>query len=372
MTAPSPLDEHPIHQAPLSMSRVTSSDKNFYDRCYLNAHDPSGEHFLVAGLGIYPNLRVRDGFVSLRRGDAQHTLRASEAVDQRELAQVAGPIRLEVVEPLQQLRLVCDDERMRADLTWRGSFPATMETRHTLLGGGVRPLLDAQRFCQVGTWEGVIEVDGQTIEVDPSTWAGARDRSWGIRPSGDDDPAGRNADEPGEGFWWLYSPLRFDDFMVVVIVQEQPDGYRSLNDAIRVWPDGRVEQLGWPRFDFDYRSGTRHPERCRIHLTAGDGSALEVEVETLTLMALHVGCGYPGDPDWKHGQWKGRSWVDFAQYDYAIKEIQDRVPWGGVDHVARAVCRSSDGIAEGRGLLEHMSFGRHDPTGFKDWMDMAP
>ena len=57
-------------------------------------------------------------------------------------------------------------------------------------------------------------------------------------------------------------PLRFDDFGSIVIVQENPDGFRTLNDAKRVWPDGRVEQLGWPRVDISYRSGTRHPEHA--------------------------------------------------------------------------------------------------------------
>ena len=52
-------------------------------------------------------------------------------------------------------------------------------------------------------------------------------------------------------------PLRFDDFAIIVIVQEKPDGYRTLNDAKRVWPDGRVEQLGWPDVDIDVPLG--HP-----------------------------------------------------------------------------------------------------------------
>ena len=40
-----------------------------------------------------------------------------------------------------------------------------------------------------------------------------------------------------------------------------------MNDARRVWPDGRVEQLGWPRAEISYRAGTRHPESARLHLT---------------------------------------------------------------------------------------------------------
>lgn len=364
---PSPLDELPIHQAPLSMARVATSDRNFYDRCYLNAHDRTGEVFLVGGVGVYPNLGVRDGYVSVRVGDLQHTLRASDALDDRTAEQAVGPFRVEVVDPLERIRFSCQSDQISVDLSWTGSFPAVLEQPHLMMGA-TRPTLDAQRFAQVGTWEGEIRLPDRTLTVAPDVWVGTRDRSWGIRPVGDPDPAGRAADEPSSGFWWLYVPVRFDDFMLVVIVQEEPDGFRSLNDAARVWRDGRVEQLGWPRVELDYRSGSRHPEGARLHLTDGDGKPLLVEVETLAFQALHVGSGYGGDPEWAHGQWKGRGWTSYSTYDYATPDIADRVPWGVSDHVARATC---DGQV-GYGLFEHASVGRHDPTGFVDWMSVAP
>ena len=42
--------------------------------------------------------------------------------------------------------------------------------------------------------------------------------------------------------------------------------------------------------------------------------------------------------------------------------------FGVIDHVGRAMC---DG-AEGWGLFEHGAIGRHDPSGFKDYFDLAP
>jgi hypothetical protein len=364
---PSPLDELPIHQAPLSMSRVATSDRNFYDRCYLNAHDRSGEVFLVSGLGVYPNLGVRDGYLTVKVGDLQHTLRVSDALDERVAEQAVGPLRVEVLEPLHRLRLVCESDEITADLTWHGSFPPVLEQPHLMLTGN-RPTLDAQRFAQTGAWEGSLRVADRFWDVEPTLWVGTRDRSWGIRPIGEPDPGGRAAEEPMGGFWWVYAPLRFEEFQLVVLLQENPDGYRTLNDAVRIWPDGRVEQLGWPRIEFDYRSGTRHPERARLHLTTQSGEPLLVEVETLGFVALHVGCGYGGDPDWAHGQWKGRAWSSYSTYDYASGDIAGRVPWGVSDHVARAVC----GDLVGYGLFEHASMGRHDPTGFADWMSVAP
>ena len=39
----------------------------------------------------------------------------------------------------------------------------------------------------------------------------------------------------------------FDDYAIMLIAQEDGSGHRTLNDAVRMHPDGRIEQLGWPR-----------------------------------------------------------------------------------------------------------------------------
>jgi hypothetical protein len=366
---PVPLDEYPIHQMPLSLAFVGSSDRNFYDRCYFNAHDRSGELFLVTGLGVYPNLGVIDAFAVLRRADTQHAVRFSGALSDDRLDQRVGGYRVEVIEPLHRLRLVCEraDPGLSFDLTWEGSFPAIQEQPH-LMQAGARPILDAARFAQLGTWTGTLRVQGIDIAVDPDRWVGSRDRSWGIRPVGEAEPAGRNADEPLDGFWWLYVPLRFDEFAIVLIAQERADGFRTLNDASRVWRDGRVEQLGWPRVHIRYRPGTRHPERATIHCTTPEGKPLTLEIDTLSFVGLNVGAGYGGDPDWGHGQWMGTAWSADAVYDMTDPSVSARVPFSVVDHVARATC---DG-AEGWGLFEHGTMGRHDPSGFADWGSVAP
>jgi hypothetical protein len=366
---PIDLDEYPVHQVPLSMARAGSSDRNFYDRSYFNAHDGTGDVLLITGLGVYPNLGVIDAYATVRRGDRQWAVRFSDSLAERGLDQNVGAYRVEVIEPLRRLRLICDaaERGIGFDLTWEGSFPAVLEQPHVMLNGA-RPILDAQRFAQVGAWTGTLQVDGHDLTVYPDRWMGTRDRSWGIRPIGEPDPPGRAADEPSEGFWWLYVPLRFDDFALIVIVQEQPDGYRTLNDAVRVFADGRIEQLGWPRIEIDYRSGSRHPERACLHLMTPAGAPLVVEVETLTSVALHIGAGYGADPDWTHGQWHGRGWSRADCYDLNDPAVAGRIPWGVLDHAARATCNGQVGF----GLFEHATVGRHDPTGFADWAAVAP
>ena len=364
---PVPLDEYPIHQAPLSLAYVASTDRNFYDRCYFNAHPRSAELFLVTGLGVYPNLGVIDAYATVRKGDRQWAVRFSDELGTDRLDQHVGPYRIEVLEPLRRLRLVCDGDEhgIGFDLNWTGSFDAVQEAQH-VLRMGARAILDTTRFAQLGSWQGELRVDGETLPV--ADWVGSRDRSWGIRPVGAADPGGRPAADANPGFWWLYVPLRFPEFAIVLIVQENVDGFRTLNDAVRVWADGRVEQLGWPHADITYRSGSRHPVAATLRCTAQDGSPVVIEVETLTSVALSVGAGYGGDPDWGHGQWRGAKFAEGAVYDLADPAVAGRVPFSVVDHVARATC---DGV-KGWGLFEHASFGRHDPSGFPAWDSVAP
>jgi hypothetical protein len=369
---PVPLDEYPVHQVPLSMRHMATSDRNAYDRCYFNAHDRTGDVFVVTGLGVYPNLGVVDAYATVRRGQRQHTVRFSDALGPDRSVQQVGPYRVEVVEPLERVRLVCEaaSSGVGFDLTFTGSFAAVEEPRHVMRQGG-RIILDAQRFAQVGTWSGRLVVDGDEIAVSDDRWVGTRDRSWGIRPVGEAEPAGRAAAEPDPafGFWWTYVPLRFDDFAVVVIAQEDGDGERLLSEAARVWPGGtggRVEQLGWPEVEVRYRPGTRLPEAATLHV--GRRTRFPIEIEALGYVALNCGPGYGGDPDWGHGQWRGRNWSEAVAVELDDPAVAGRVPFGVVDHVARAVCEGQ----QGWGMFEHGTFGRHAPSGFADWSSVAP
>lgn len=364
-------DEFPIHQAPLPIAWPTTSDRNFYDRSYMCAHDRSGDIFVVIGLGHYPVLGVKDGFMLIHRGDEHTVVRFSDAMDDDRLHPRVGGLAIDPVEPLRQLHVTLDEtERISADLTWNGLFDVVQEQRH-LMRAGTRVTLDAQRFAQVGSWSGKIVIDGEEIEVDPKTWLGTRDRSWGIRPVGEAETPGRPG--PFDGMWWLYVPMAFKDFGMVLIIQEDADGFRTLNDCTRVWKDGRVEQLGWPRVTIHYRSGTRLPTGATIEATGQDGKPIVIEADAKAGTPLHIGGGYGGDADWSHGQWKGENFVERVTYDLTDPAVAGRSAFGVIDHVGHAVCREADGSEqEGWGMFEHASFGLHRPSGFNDWGDVAP
>ncbi|MGQ0825880.1 MAG: hypothetical protein ACT4OX_12790 [Actinomycetota bacterium] len=308
--------------------------------------------------------------IGVRRGDRQWAIRTSGLRPADKQRQEVGPYRIEVIEPFHKLRLVCDADEYGVgfDLVYESEYGPLAEPQHVRRHGD-RILLDASRFAGVGSWSGELRVDGATIAVTPERFGATRDRSWGIRPVGEPEPAGR----PNEfaGMWWLWIPLRFDDFALHVILEEDSDGVRNTNFAVRVWPEnaGRPpEQLGWPLPEITYMPGTRWPTSARIDLTARDGKVATLEIHPLVGIPLNIGCGYGADPDWTHGLWKGEQWTSGSVYDHNDPAVVGRGAFSIADHIARA---SFDGH-EGWGIFEHACIGPHRPSGFTDFMSVAP
>lgn len=75
------------------------------------------------------------------------------------------------------------------------------------------------------------------------------------------------------------------------VLEEDRRGHRTINHAIRIRPDGHVDQLGWPEVEIEYAPGTRYPVRARLGLRERGGRALELDVEPLGPMPLSVGIG---------------------------------------------------------------------------------
>lgn len=369
-----PLDEHPIHQVPMSFAYVNSGDRHWYDRCIYQAVAHDGSAILLTGLGVYANVGIIDAFAVVRQGDRQWAVHTSGLRPDDKLKQEVGPYKLEVVEPFRRLHLICDgdDHGVGFDLWYESDFDPMREPQHLKYAWPPNKLmLEGCRYAQLGTWNGEIRVDGKTLAVTPDAWTATRDRSWGIRPVGEPDPAGIPSErEPG--FWYIWVPLKFEDFGVHFMIEEDPDGFRSLNYAVRVWPSAtgrKIEQLGWPEIEIRYRSGTRIPEAVTLHCTTVDRRPLAIEIDpTSTSIPLHIGPGYGSGDGWNHGMWMGDKWVEGRTYDFTDPELLARVPWGSTDHLAIATC---DG-QRGYGIFEHATVGRHDPSGMADISSVAP
>ena len=208
---PVPLDEYPVHQVPLSMRHMATSDRNAYDRCYFNAHDRTGDVFLVTGHGRVPQPRRHR---RLRHGPARR--RSSTRCGSRTpwattaWPSGSGPYRIEVLEPLERVRVVCEgaEHGIAFDLTWTGSFPTVEEPAHVMRQGGPRhPRRPALRpgGHVVGDARGRgrrARRRRRPLGRAPATGRGASD------PWESPSLPGAAASEPddGFGFWWTYVP----------------------------------------------------------------------------------------------------------------------------------------------------------------------
>ena len=364
------LDDYPIHQIAEPVRYAATSDRNFYDRYYFNGFDKTGTTMFVAGLGVYPNLGVIDAYLLVFHEGHHRVVRASGALDDADrMNPGVGPLHIDVVEPLQTLRLRCDDNEwgISIDATWTGAMPAFEEPRHYIRENG-RVIFDTCRLAQTGGWSGTLTAGGKTFQLSPDEWWGTRDRSWGVRPVGESEPAGIRASNPFSWFW-IYTPIRFDDHSMMIIMQENPDGSRVMEEATRIFPDGRIEHLGRPEHDLAYRKGTRFSTGAEVRVVADDGFVYDMKIEPLLPVYIGVGTGYGYDADWRHGMWQGPLVVQNFELDTNKPEDAMRL-FGIVDNSARFTYTDRDGRTHvGYGLYENMAIGPHHKYGFTDMLD---
>ena len=364
----SPLDDYPIHQIAEPVRHVATSDRNFYDRYYFNAHSCSDEVFLVFGMGQYPNLGVADAFVLVVSDGVQRVVRASRVLGVDRMDTTVGPFRVDVLEGLRRLRVTLDpnDWGVDLDLVWQGAIAAHQEPRHFRREHG-RVTFDTARLAQTGRWSGHVNVDGRRLEVSPDRWWGSRDRSWGVRPVGEPEPPGIKAADGIGTFFWIYAPMQFDDFSILAIVHEEADGTRLLEQGVRVPAidsGAAPDDLGSPSHELTFTAGTRMVERATLSFAAGDRGVLSVDVEPPLPVHVGIGTGYGFDADWRHGMYQGPLVVQGVRYDLTDPEVQ-RTMFGLVDSVARFTV---DGEV-GYGLFEWAFFGPHQRYGWKAFDD---
>jgi hypothetical protein len=380
----SSFDDYPIHQTTRPVSQTATSDLNHYDRYFFNGYTRDTRLFFALAMGLYPNRHVADAAFSVVVGggtqDAQqinvHASRRAPA--DRADANEVGPLRVEVLEPLNALRVVVDapEHGLRADLTFvRRSAP--IEEAHFLQQVGPRVTMDYTRLTQFGGWEGWIEIDGELTDLAPGETLGCRDRSWGVRNVGERAPSGAPVADPQ--FFWLWAPVNFDTFSTHFDVNELYDGKRWHESAfiapIATDDDAPgAEAMRHVEYRIGWRPGTRTADSFELTFTpygegSGPGEPSTIRLEPL--FEFHMaGLGYL-HPEWGHGVWKGELEVAGERWDLPVAEPTafDRVH---VQAIVRATTSGAIGEHEGIGVLEQLALGRHDPSGFGGMLDGAP
>jgi hypothetical protein len=125
-----------------------------------------------------------------------------------------------------------------------------------------------------------------------------------VRPVGEPEHPGIRGAEGQLTGMWNYSPMQFDDHSILYILNETDDGQRVLEEAIRIWNDGRREPewLGRPEYDHRLTPGTRMIEHSTIAFPDAPGGRFSVTATPLLTAFIAIGTGYGMDADWRHGQ----------------------------------------------------------------------
>lgn len=367
-------DDYPIHQTPEPIA-YSGTDRNFYDRYFFNGYSPDGEVYFAMSFGVYPHLNIMDSSFSVIVDGVQHSVHASRVLHMERLDLNVGPLSIDVVEPLEVLRIRVDDpdNGIKANLLFRRRCMVVEEPRFQYRNGP-RTVLDYTRLTQNGTWEGEISVQGRKIAVMPKDWCGTRDRSWGVRPIGASD-AQPQAPASDPQFYWIWVPLNFEDRVSFYHINAKADGTpfnesAVVSEMISGEHVPALQKAASCGSKLTFKSGTRHAKETEVWMKdeAGAETLIDLSIERNFYMA---GMGYT-HPDWGHGHFKGELAVGYEAWDLA-KEDENAFDRLHVQALATAVMTLPDGSSlTGRGIVEQLIIGPHAPSGFTEMLDMAP
>ena len=355
-------DDYPIHQTSEPIAYAGTSDRNFYDRYFFNGYARDGSIYFAAALGSYPNRQVQDAAFSVVHRGRQYVVRTSRLASSDRLDTTVGLIGVEVIKPLERLRLRVEPNEwgICGDLVFACRAPVLEEPRF-LRRIGSRIFMDYTRLTQHGDWSGTLTVGDERIDVGAQRFWGSRDRSWGLRPVGE-----REAGAPSfpTQFFWLWAPLNFEDLCTHFDVCEDGDGEQWHAAGMMIPTGGSVQTMRSVSYRLTMQSGTRHARHAEILLQPAIGEALRITLEPLYKFYM-IGLGY-GHPQWGHGMFVGENAV--AGESWLLSEIDPSIPF----HLhIQAVCRATLGTRQGIGILEQLVLGPHRPTGFTDLLDLA-
>ncbi|SMQ69600.1 hypothetical protein SAMN06297468_1785 [Altererythrobacter xiamenensis] len=355
-------DDYPLHQTPEPVA-YSGTDRNFYDRYFFNGYAPDGSGFFAAAFGVYPHLDVADAHFSFIRDGVQYCLHASCELGMERMAMRVGPIAIEVIEPLNRLKVTVEEsDGIAAEITFSGrAFP--IEEPRFIHRIGPRAFMDYTRMTQNGHYEGWISLNGERHDLAAGT-SGTRDRSWGVRPIGARDPQPIPG-APVPSFFWQWTPVNFDNGALFFHVNNDAHG-EAWNTRAAWAPDGAeannlAEGVGSMRTRLE--PGTRWPSGGTLSL-ALIGAPEQVTFEPLGRFQMK-GLGYT-HPVWGHGMHHGplkveREDIDLAALDpLAPENLHVQIPVQVVSDDANAI-----------GVFEQLIIGPFSPLGLKGLNDGA-
>jgi len=278
----SPMDDFLVHQIADTIDHVGTSDPRFQDRFFFTVHGRGGEFLLDVGLGAFPNQSVMDGFVQLMAGHRQYNVRVARPLNHDRQEMFAGPLRVEVLEPMRRWRLSMAPNEIGVEFeltfTARG---AAYEHRPIFRRANNYVAHHQQHYQQAGDFEGWVMAEGKVVSVG-DLW-GLRDRSWGVRGP----LPGTRLEEADHAAPWAWIACQFPDHAILGWLGKSEDGGNANVDGAVTYVDGGVG----PSFvDWSFDVG-RDP-LLKFKITCADGREEQLEFLKPHLYRNMRGGGY--------------------------------------------------------------------------------
>lgn len=321
-------DEYPYHQITETFAGVATSDPQWNDGHYVCASDARGDVCFTANVRLYQNNDVLDGFVCLRHQGRQHNIRLSRRLRPAMEHLGVGPLRLEVLEPLEVVRLVLDggDHGFSLDVTCRTNGVPYMGPIEVARVDG-RLLSERATYEIAGSCEGWVEVGGARYELQRGTASFFRNHSWGITPGRGGPrlygaPTRRRRRASGVRQWVLFNMETHSGFY-----HQDPNGGAAAGRGAILHPDRTVDVVD-VETDLEFHDGGRRVRRGTFSLLDAEGERRHYEFEDLGWVYCQGG-GYFGgfDDGLGQGVYRGDDHVEGEVWD--VSHPTDIVEEGG-------------------------------------------
>jgi hypothetical protein len=319
-------DERYGHQLVAPQAVTVHEHPAWAERCYhlLYVDD---DLMLNAGRAVHSYGGRRTAFAGVRAGGVEHAVRAVEPFapgDDPDRPDV-GPVRIEVVRPLQEVRLVLDapGAPVAFDLTYATRLPPVATDPNVIEVRG-ELVTDYMNFYQSGRYSGTVSVDGREWTL--SDLAGFRDRGWGIR---------KHEGAPRRGFV-LFAGIELPDAVLYVLLYETASGRRAFTNGWIVSAAGVADTVTAAEHELVFEGTELRSGRLSLELASGAERTLSFDVRNRLFLSA---VGYSADPDLAP--------VGHTRHDLADPAVLRRLD-GQVDHGVEA---DLDGV-RCRGFIE--------------------